>query len=210
MCLEHTPSLEYGGKSKEQMPAKRKSGLSLNSGERDKKEQRLHRHALSHVNTTGWAVMSSSRAKEMCNKVYSNKNGEGAYWLFHVSFGIISEIQPHIKQLPLKNRRHTWRKLEHLQMICSGNSITSIIIIISIITIIIFSIPSTCSISLQWLFLTFAYTLSCDWLQHYYCTNPSFQIKGLEETSWPCGLHPPQGTWHVAPHVMGLGFLVRM
>lgn len=44
MCLEHTPSLEYGGKSKEQMPAKRKSGLSLNSGERerDKKEQSLH------------------------------------------------------------------------------------------------------------------------------------------------------------------------
>lgn len=25
MCLEHTPSLEYGGKSKEQMPAKGKS-----------------------------------------------------------------------------------------------------------------------------------------------------------------------------------------
>lgn len=40
MCLEHTPSLEYGGKSKEQMPAKRKSGLSLNSGEKDKKEQK--------------------------------------------------------------------------------------------------------------------------------------------------------------------------
>ena len=41
MCLEHTPSLEYGGKSKEQMPAKRKSVLSLKSGEREK-EQKLH------------------------------------------------------------------------------------------------------------------------------------------------------------------------
>lgn len=51
MCLEHTPSLEYGGKSKEQMPAKRKSGLSLKAGEKDKKEQKLHSSAVSHVNT---------------------------------------------------------------------------------------------------------------------------------------------------------------
>lgn len=57
---------------------------------------------LRHVNTSDWAVMSSSRARAMCNKVYSNKNGEGKYWLFHVSIGIISEIQPHRKQLSWK------------------------------------------------------------------------------------------------------------